>query len=69
MSLSKGLHTQNLKQLVSGFATAVTDQTYDGHDWIARNGDDSLFNVFQELLPQVWHICYEHISMLKYRAT
>ena len=44
---------QNPKELAASFATAVTVQTQVGNGFIAKNGEDGLFNIFQELLPQV----------------
>ena len=38
---------------VSSFAITVTIQTQIGEGWIAKNGEDSLFKIFQQLFPQV----------------
>jgi hypothetical protein len=41
------------KKVVSSFALAVTTPTDVGCGWIARNGPDSLFRLFQRILPEV----------------
>ena len=45
-----GWHT---RELAASFATAVTEQTPVGYGWIAKNGEESLYRIFQQLLPQV----------------
>jgi hypothetical protein len=44
---------QNPRELVARFALTVTERTPVGISWIAKNGDDSLFRIFQRMVPQV----------------
>ena len=43
----------NPKEFAAHFALAVTEQTHIGAGGIAKNGEGSLFRIFQVLLPQV----------------
>ena len=39
--------------LASAFACAVTTQSSDEGDWVARKGHYSLFNIYRRTIPQV----------------
>jgi hypothetical protein len=42
----------NPKQLAAMFASMVTVPASE-NEWIARNGDESLFKVLQQMMPEV----------------
>ena len=42
-------------RLAVAFAKTVTVETAVGRGWVARNGDSSLFEALQRILPQVSH--------------
>ena len=42
----------DLKQFAVAFASVVTTSA-SSHDWVARNGDDSLYALMKFILPQV----------------
>ena len=45
---------ENPKDLAAEFACAVTEHSTNEADWVARNGDESLFQTLQRMLPEVW---------------
>ena len=40
-------------ELAVAFANVVTVTSDNTNDWVARNGDESIFSVLQRLLPEV----------------
>ena len=44
---------ENPKELAAEFACAVTEHSTNEADWVARNGDESLFRTLQRMLPEV----------------
>ena len=40
------------KKLAAAFACAVTAHSAKGGDWVARNGEESLFSTLRRILPQ-----------------
>ena len=50
-------HFKDPKQLAISFASAATASS-SKNDWVARNGQDSLFAVFQALLPEVTKVSF-----------
>ena len=63
--LQKG--EENQKHLAAAFACAVTVPSSKCVDWVARNGDESLFQAFYRILPEVCHLptisSFDHIIM------
>lgn len=49
----KGIRVEDPKKLAVDFATSVTVESSRGGDWVARNGDESLFSTLRRILPQV----------------
>ena len=45
---------ENPKQLAAQFACAVTEASPNPTDWVARNGDQTIFRVLQKMLPEVY---------------
>ena len=45
-------HTSTAKELAIAFVSAVTESS-GPHDWIAKNGNDSVFALLQRLHPEV----------------
>ena len=41
------------KKFGLSFACAVTVESADASDWVARKGDTSLFQVLKDLMPEV----------------
>ncbi len=52
-SVSNILMRDKPKQLALSFAMAVSVPSPNPHDWIARKGEDSLFQAFHQMLPEV----------------
>ena len=54
------------KQLAAMFASMVTVPASE-NEWIARNGDESLFKVLQQMMPEVRYISspqtYQNIAI------
>ncbi len=44
---------ENPKQLALAFAAAVTVHSPSYRDWVARNGEESLFRTLHRILPEV----------------
>jgi hypothetical protein len=42
------------RKVAASFAVAVTARVSNGHGWIARLGEQSLFRTLQRLMPRVW---------------
>ena len=57
MVITKATRGCNVKEnpvhLAAAFACAVTVPTSNHMDWVARNGDESLFHAFNLVLPEV----------------
>ena len=49
----RGPIIEDPKRLAADFAEAVTTPSSRGGDWVARNGDESLFSTLRRVLPQV----------------
>jgi hypothetical protein len=45
---------ENPKDLAADFACAVTEASSNQSDWVARNGEESLFSTLQRIIPEVW---------------
>ena len=43
----------NPAELAAAFANVVTTPSEMAHDWVARNGDKSIFTAFRIVLPEV----------------
>ena len=43
---------ENPKELAGEFACAVTEHSTNHLDWVARNGDESLFHTLQRIVPE-----------------
>ncbi len=50
---------ENPIHIAVAFACAVTTPSTKSDDWVARNGDESLFQAFNSVLPEV---CLARIS-------
>lgn len=44
---------ENPRQLAAFFARCVTAEATSSSDWVAKNGDSSLFKILQRMLPEV----------------
>ena len=44
---------ENPRELAGDFACAVTEHSTNQMDWVARNGDESLFQTLQRIVPEV----------------
>ena len=44
---------ENPKQLAAQFACAVTEPSPSPTDWVARNGEQTIFRTLQKMLPEV----------------
>ena len=44
----------NPKELAAEFANAVTEYSSNQMDWVARNGDESLFSTLTRIMPEVF---------------
>lgn len=58
---------ENSHDLAAVFAQTVTALSGSPHDWVARNGDNSLFSVLNRMLPEVFtskHHEYKRSSYL-----
>lgn len=53
----RGPSIEDPKRLAADFAAAVTTQSTRGGDWVARNGEESLFSTLRKILPQVHPAC------------
>ena len=47
------MQIQNPRELAASFALLVTERTHPGAGMIAKNGDESLFQILKLLVPQV----------------
>ena len=53
-----GTGTTDLNAFSAEFARVVTAPTNNEEDWVARNGNESIYGVLKEMLPQVSTDCY-----------
>ena len=52
----KSVGVGNPRLFAYEFATSVTCSSSKDHHWVARNGADSLFALFQQIFPEVYAI-------------
>jgi hypothetical protein len=50
---NRGPVIENPKELAADFACTVTEYSSNNTDWVARNGDESLFSTLKIILPEV----------------
>ena len=50
---NRGPVIENPKELAADFACTVTECSSNSMDWVARNGDESLFQTLKMILPEV----------------
>ena len=50
---TKGPIIENPKELAAEFSNAVTEHSSNPMDWVARNGDESLFQTLKKIVPEV----------------
>jgi hypothetical protein len=48
-----GSDSNSAKDFSIAFATAVTESSDNPTQWIAKNGDDSIFALLQRIFPEV----------------
>ncbi len=51
----KSVFIDNPLEIAVLFANVVTTPSRMPHDWVARNGDKSIFAAFRNVLPEVTH--------------
>ncbi len=49
---------ENPKDLAAEFACAVTVYSANQSDWVARNGDESIYQTLRRILPEVFSFEY-----------
>ena len=52
---SRTVVIENLAEFVVAFANVATAVSEKTDDWVARNGDKSIFSVLRTILPEVRH--------------
>ncbi len=48
---------ENPKEVAAEFACAITVPSSNQSDWVARNGNESLFRTLRRIIPEVRNLC------------